>query len=285
MPDAYEVPPYSWLSQAESIDEFVERFNRWWAGSEIDVSPVTDDRPFVVDFHPGIPPQMIRFVWVVALVVLVFSAGTIVWLTRTGAGRAGPLSGAVLYFALLGAGFMLVEVCLAQKLILYLGYPALTLSVILFSLLVGSGAGSLYSQSWSEESMLRKSAVAALAVTVGVVLLLAVMPPLLRATLGWSIGLRAAITMALLIPLGFGMGIPFPTGLREVGRWTGDIVPWAWGINGVVSVLGSVAAMLAGKLWGFQTVLLGGAAVYAIVFALTAAAHARQGWLGRSGAP
>jgi hypothetical protein len=130
--------------------------------------------------------------------------------------------------------------------------------------------------------MLRRSAIAALAVTVLVIVLLAVLPALLSATLGWSIGLRAGITMALLVPLGFVMGIPFPTGLREVGRWTGDIVPWAWGVNGVVSVLGSVAAMLAGKLWGFQTLLLGGAAVYAIVFALTAAAHARQGWLGRS---
>ncbi|MFW5867930.1 MAG: hypothetical protein ACOCX2_08955, partial [Armatimonadota bacterium] len=282
VPGAYEVPPYGWLTQSESIDEFVEQFNRWWVAGDIDVSPVTDDRPFVIDFHPGIPAQMSRFVWAVALAVLLFSLGAIVGLTRSGAGRAGPLTGAVVYFSLLGAGFMLVEVCLAQKLILYLGYPALTLSVILFSLLLGSGAGSLYSQSWPEDRMLRRSGLAALAVTVSVIVLVLVLPVLLNATLGWSIGLRAAMTMALLLPLGFAMGIPFPTGVREVGQWTGDIVPWAWGINGVVSVLGSVAAMLAGKLWGFDTVLLGGAAVYAVVFAMSVIAQARPHWLGRS---
>ncbi len=282
MPGAYEVPPYGWLGRTASTGEFVESFNRWWGPGEVDVSPVTDDRPFVIDFHPGIPSQMSNFVWAVTLVVVLFSAGAIIGLARSGAGRAGPLTAAVVYFALLGAGFMLVEVCLAQKLILYLGYPALTLSVILFSVLLGSGAGSLFSQSWPESAMLRRSGFAALSVCGAVIALVLVLPWLLSATLGWSIGLRAAITMALLFPLGFGMGIPFPTGLREVGRWTGDIVPWAWGVNGVVSVLGSVAAMLGGKLWGFQTVLLGGAAVYAIVFALSMAAHARPDWLGRS---
>jgi len=282
LPGAYEVPPYGWLTQTGSIEEFATQFDQWWASGQVDVAPAVDDRPFVIDFHPGIPAQMSGFVWVIALIVLAFSVGTISLLTRSGAGTVGTLSGTVVYFALLGAGYMLVEVCLAQKLILYLGYPALTLSVILFSLLVGSGAGSLFSQSWPESAMLRRSALAALAACGGVIVLVLVLSPLLDATLGWSIGLRAAVTMALLVPLGFAMGIPFPTGLREVGRWKGDIVPWAWGINGVVSVLGSVSAMLAGKLWGFQTVLLGGAAVYALVFAITSIAQARPHWLGRS---
>ncbi len=281
-PGAYEVPPYGWLTETDSHEQFVERFDQWWAASSVDVSPATDERPFVIDFHRGIPAPMSRFVWTVLLLVLVFAAGTIVSLTRSGAGAVGTLTATVAYFALLGAGYMLVEVCLAQKLILYLGYPSLTLSVILFSLLVGSGAGSLYSQNWAEGKMLHRSAIAALIVVAAVLALLAVMPPLLSATLGWPVGLRAGVTMLLLVPLGFVMGIPFPTGLREVGRWKGDIVPWAWGINGVVSVLGSVAAMLAAKLWGFQTVLLGGAAIYALVFALTALAQARPGWLGRS---
>jgi hypothetical protein len=281
-PRAYEVPPFGWLREGMSIGDFGERFNDWWAGADIEVIPRTDDRPFVIDFNRGIPPQMSGFVIVALGAVLLFSLVTIVVLVRSGIGTAGPLSGAVLYFALLGAGYMLVEVCLAQKLILYLGYPALTLSVILFSLLLGSGCGSLYSQSWPENVMLRRAAISALLVVAIVLLLLVGLRPLLTATLGWPIGLRSLLTMALLFPLGFMMGIPFPTGLREVGCWKGDMVPWAWGINGVVSVLGSVSAMLAAKLWGFQMVLLGGAAVYAVVFALAAAAQSRRGWLCRS---
>lgn len=280
VPGAFEVPPFSWMAQAATGEEFVAAFDRWWVGADVDIQPRTDDQPFVIDFNRGIPPEMLRFVLEIALAVLLFSALTIIGLVRRGGGRASVLTGAVVYFMLLGAGYMLVEVCLAQKLILYLGYPALTLSVILFSLLVGSGMGSLHSQSWPRASMLRSAAFAALAVTGAVVLLNLILPPLLDATLAWPIGLRTVLTMALLGPLGFAMGMPFPTGLREVGAWGGAIVPWAWGVNGVASVLGSVSAMLAAKLWGFSTVLLGGAAVYAIAFALLALAHARRGDLG-----
>lgn len=277
-PGAYEVPPFEWL-RGSTEAQFVETFDRWWGAGRVDVSPRTDNQPFVVDFHPGIPPQMQRFVALVAFGVTLFSLITIIWLVRAGTAGAAPLTGAVIYFALLGAGFMLVEVCLAQQLILYLGYPALTLSVILFALLVGSGAGSLYSQSWPESTMLRSAAIASLLICIAVVALVFVLPPLLDSTLGLPIGLRTLVTVAVLLPLGFAMGMPFPTGLREVGSWPGDIVPWAWGVNGVVSVLGSVLAMLGAKLWGFQTVLLGGAAVYAIVFALASLAYARRNWL------
>ncbi|MEA3403573.1 MAG: hypothetical protein U9R79_20185 [Armatimonadota bacterium] len=281
-PDAVEQPPLNWVEDITSR-EFVERFDRWWPHADVDVSPCTDDRPFIIDFNPGVPPQMTRFIAAIALGVLLFAGLSIAWLVRWGQERAGPLTGAVAYFALLGAGYMLVEVCLAQKLILYLGYPALTLSVILFALLIGSGAGSLFSQAWPRPGMLRSAALAALVVAVAVVVLLLVLPTILSATLSWNVGLRTFVTMTLLAPLGFAMGMPFPTGLREVGGWGAAIVPWAWGINGVASVLGSVAAMLAAKLWGFQTVLLGGAAVYAAAFALAAAAHARRGALpGRS---
>lgn len=280
VPGALELAPFSWMAQTATGAEFVAAFDRWWADGDVDIQPRTDDRPFVIDFHPGIPPAMLRFVLEIALAVLLFSALAIIGLVRRGeTGRAGPLIGAVIYFMLLGAGYMLVEVCLTQKLILYLGYPALTLSVILFSLLVGSSLGSLHSQSWPRASMLRSAALAALTVTGAVVALILVLPPLLGATLAWPIGLRTVLTMALLGPLGFAMGMPFPTGLREVGEWGGAIVPWAWGVNGVASVLGSVSAMLAAKLWGFSTVLLGGAAVYAVAFALLAGAHARRGAL------
>ncbi|MGD9496158.1 MAG: hypothetical protein AB7Y46_07595 [Armatimonadota bacterium] len=281
LPGALEVAPFAWLSEGITPEQFAARFDAWWRPGEVDIAPCLDDRPFVIDFHPGVPPQMSRFVGEIALAVVLFSAFVIVELGRSGAARPGPLAGAVVYFMLLGGGYMLVEVCLAQKLILYLGYPALTLSVILFALLVGSGAGSLYSQSWPRASMLRAAAFAALGVAVAVVVLLGTLPVVLDGTLAWPIGLRALVSMALLVPLGFAMGMPFPTGLREVGAWGGAMVPWAWGVNGVASVLGSVSAMLAAKLWGFQTVLLGGAAVYALAFALLAAAHAGRAALPR----
>lgn len=278
-PGAYEPEPFARLAAGQmTMDQFVAYVDRWWGQTPVNVAPCTDDRPFVIDFHPGIPAHMRNFALGVFLLVVLFSVGTIVHLARTGAADGpswGLLTGAVIYFCLLGAGYMLLEVCLAQKLILYLGYPALTLSVILFSLLVGSGLGSLFSQRWPRPQMLRTAAVAALLVSLGTVALIVLLPPLLSATLVWPITRRCLMVMALLVPLGFGMGIPFPTGLREVGTWPGSIVPWAWGVNGVASVLGSMLAMLLGKLFGFQTVLLGGAAVYALVFAVASAAWSR----------
>ncbi|MCD6362301.1 MAG: hypothetical protein J7M38_15700 [Armatimonadetes bacterium] len=271
-PGAYEPEPFAELASGRvSMDDFVRHVDRWWSAVPVNVAPCTDDRPFVIDFNPGIPPRMRNFTIGVFLLVVLFSAVTIIYLARErgGAGR-GLLTGAVVYFCLLGAGYMLVEVCLAQKLILYLGYPALTLSVILFSLLVGSGAGSLFSQRWPRAVMFRAGAWASLGVAAGIVVLMAVLPPLLNATLAWPTVARCLVAMLILMPLGFAMGTPFPTGLREVGSWPGNIVPWAWGINGVASVLGSLLAMLLAKFFGFQTVLLGGAAVYAVVFALAA---------------
>ncbi len=279
-PGAYEPEPFKWLrDEGVGVDEFARRFDRWWRPIEVNVTPCTDDRPFVIDFTWGIPARFRNFALGVAALVVVFSAVTVWQLSRAQAdarATTASLTGAVLYFMLLGAGYMLVEVCLTQKLILYLGYPALTLSVILFSLLVGSGAGSLFSQRWLRRGMLRSAALAALIVSLGVVALVLVLPAVLSATLAWPIQARSAMTMLILAPLGFAMGMPFPTGLREVGSWDRSFVPWAWGVNGVTSVLGSVLAMLLAKLYGFQTVLLGGAAVYAIAFALAAAAHARR---------
>jgi len=93
-----------------------------------------------------------------------------------------------------------------------------------------------------------------------------------EATLAWDIRLRCAVAMALLMPLGFAMGTPFPTGVRIVGGWSPDLVPWMWGLNGVTSVVGSVAAMSLAKLHGFGAVLAVGTGIYALA-ALVAFGH------------
>jgi len=149
--------------------------------------------------------------------------------------------------------------------VLYLGYPVLTLSVILFSLLLGGGLGSLWSQSWPlRHGLSLKAAGAALVVALGALVVYRLHPLIVSETLAWPIQYRCAMTMALLIPLGFVMGTPFPTGIRIVGTWAKDLVPWMWGINGVTSVVGSVGSMALAKLLGFGSVLIIGTVVYAL---------------------
>ena len=94
--------------------------------------------------------------------------------------------------------------------------------------------------------------------------------PVVTATLGADIRIRCLLTMLMLLPLGFALGIPFPTGLRAVGRRAEKFVPWMWGVNGLMSVVGSVGAMVIAKFWGFHATQLAGWAVYGIVCILAA---------------
>jgi hypothetical protein len=271
-PGVYEPAPFGQLTRAGMSDrEFVDWWNRWQrlAGSRrVDFTPCPDDRPFVVDMSVGVPPQFLAFMWAAVGLAVVLTVVALTVLRRAqpeGLPGPGRLSAAALYFGCLGIGFMLVEIVLTQRLVLYLGYPVLTLSVILFSLLLGGGLGSLWSQSWrTGRSLALKAAGAAAGVAVLALLISWLQPGLVQATLRWSLPLRCVVTMGLLVPLGFLMGTPFPTGVRVVGAWTAELVPWMWGLNGLTSVVGSVAAMSVAKLLGFTSVLYLGAGVYAV---------------------
>jgi hypothetical protein len=78
--------------------------------------------------------------------------------------------------------------------------------------------------------------------------------------------LRVGVTVLVLAPLGVLMGMFFPSGLRSVGEEAAGFIPWAWGINGCLSVYGSVVAILAAMVYGFTATLALGAAAYAGAF-------------------
>jgi len=80
--------------------------------------------------------------------------------------------------------------------------------------------------------------------------------------------------MLMLLPLGMALGMPFPTGLRAVGARAGSFVPWMWGVNGLMSVVGSVGAMMVAKFWGFHMTLWCGWGVYALAALLAATTRA-----------
>ena len=275
---AFEPEPFVHLTRdGMSNQQFVQWWNAWRRPPKpIDFAPCTDDRPFVVDMSVGMPPQFSRFMWTAIGLVVLLTICVTIWATQSGVGERATtlnLSGAALFFCLLGIGFMLVEVVLTQRLVLYLGYPVLTLSVILFSLLLGGGLGSLWSQSWrAGRGLAARAAIAALVVACAGAVIYWLHPLIVEATLAWDIRLRCAVAMALLMPLGFAMGTPFPTGVRIVGGWSPDLVPWMWGLNGVTSVVGSVAAMSLAKLHGFGAVLAVGTGIYALA-ALVAFGH------------
>ena len=222
------------------------------------VDPVFDDRPFFfARAKPwGLPRAMRRaFLWILApvlvLCVLFLAFG------KPKGERMVPYAASVAYFASLGVGFIAVELSLLQHLTLLLGHPIFTLSILLFTLLAFGGLGSVSSGRFRLGPVCL--GVAALAVVYALALPRAV-PTLLPLPLGG----RIAVAIVLVAPLGFLMGMPFPRGLQATGRGPFPPPPFYWGLNGIFSVVGSMATMVAAVVFGFTWAMVGGAAFYLV---------------------
>lgn len=169
----------------------------------------------------------------------------------------------LLYFAALGGGFMLLEVSLIQKFVLFLGYPAYAFGATLSALLVSSGIGSyLTRRVTAGEGRVLGLALATLAAIVGVHLTL--LPVLFRELIGLALPVRVALAMVIQAPLGIVLGMFFPLGVQRVRRLDARMVPWMWAVNGACSVVSTVVAILLATAFGFATVSLTALAVYAL---------------------
>lgn len=179
------------------------------------------------------------------------------------------------YFGALGLGFIFAEIALLQRFMLFLGQPVYALAVVLAGLLVFTGVGSALAGRVRESP--GRSLGRILLVAIGVLLATALLtPPIFSAALGLPLSARAMISILLVAPLGIALGMPFPTGLRVAAADAAPIVPWAWGVNGFFTVIGSVAAVILGMAFGFTVVLaLAGLCYVVALIALSGARDAR----------
>lgn len=243
-----------------------------------DISPVSDNRPFFFytvrtgelwDFVTGGKSEDVKLnlgmmVLFVLLGLSVAATGLLLLLPRAVLRMHLPREPAALahlgYFFAIGLGFILVEVALIQKFVLFLGQPTYSLTVVVFTLLAASGLGSYASRRLIGEDDRRLGGL--LATVAGLVVLLAVgAPRLLEAGVGWPLWWKCLATAALLAPAGFAMGMAFPSGLKRLEKRYPAAVRWAWAMNSAASVLGSVAAVFFAIHLGLaETLLLGGAA-------------------------
>ncbi|HMC30624.1 MAG TPA: hypothetical protein VKL99_07290, partial [Candidatus Angelobacter sp.] len=169
--------------------------------------------------------------------------------------RTGLL--ALLYFIAVGFGYILVEISLIQRFVLFLGHPTYALTVVVFLLLLSSGVGSVAAR----RRITSAGKVLLLLVVIAglIVLNVAVLPWLLPAAVGLPFAIKLLVSALVLAPLGFLMGMPFPTGLRLV-----QTVEWAWALNAAASVLGSVLAMVIAIHFGLTITLLCAAVAYVL---------------------
>ena len=248
----------------------------FYEGYPYDVEPITDDRPFFFKFHKwssflggkekvgrldyealaGRDPIglkiLLSLLVFVSLAVLVLVILPLFFLP--GGGRSPQKGRVFIYFFGIGLGFIFAEVASLQRFVLFLGHPTYSLTVVLFSFLLFMGLGSLASQAG------RARNTAPLRTALGLVLLFLLLhvfllPSLFRTFLSSPEGIRMLVAVFVIAPLAFFMGFAFPLGLRITGGLGGRLVPWAWGVNGAASVIGSVLAVILAMAGGFTLVL------------------------------
>ncbi len=270
-------PVFTELVTTPDMNQFLQDY-------PLDVTPTTDDRPFFFntawprDFFKLWQPSdgrvgvhlLARVLIIVVTLVLIFMLGPLFLRRRSALANVESVSrwSTLLYFSCLGAGFMLVEVALISKFVLFLGHPINALTVVLCTLLISAGLGSQWSGRHVDGGHAALGRVIAMALA-GIVALDLVLELVFVNIVGWPFWLCVLITIATLGPVGFLMGMPFPLALRlldRVGpRWA-ELIPWVWGINGASSVLGSILAISVAINFGFRFTLFTGLAVYGLAF-------------------
>ncbi|HWP91584.1 MAG TPA: hypothetical protein VNN20_05260 [Thermodesulfobacteriota bacterium] len=237
--------------------------DQFYAYFDHKVDPVKDDSPFyfAIEKPYGIPSYLMKLILIPVIATLLFFGFSISYSNEMIGLKGGLL---VIYFVALGLGFMLVEISILQKFILLLGHPIFTLSVILFSLLLSGGIGSYLSGRFEEKALLRRMGMVCLLIFLISTIYALSLPFLIKIFLPFSIETRIAVTFILLFPLGLLMGMPFPLGIRVVSNLLKTGVPFYWGLNGIMSVFGSIAAVIIGVGIGFTFTTLAGSLSYLI---------------------
>jgi hypothetical protein len=252
---------------------------------KFNVAPVSDDAPFFfftlklkqilnsklaqgIDWKVNVGVAVLGMVLLLSLLaVLAFLIVPLVLHGNRGRGMVLPL----MYFVAVGLGYILVEIAFIQRFVLFLGHPTYALTVVIFLMLLSSGAGSLFSRRWLKHPAAGRWPLAV--ITAAILAYVFLLPALLPNLVGLAFPLKLLVSGILLVPLAFTMGMPFPTGLRALVSMPSPEFPaaedtkdnsveWAWAMNAASSVLGSVLAMVIAVRFGLNVTLACGALAY-----------------------
>jgi hypothetical protein len=263
--------PYSALLNGQiNLDQFYSMFNT-------KVYPVTDDNPYFLSFEKPLPRAVEVLLYASFGIVAIFLLIPFAWMKQRGKEEKNVLginkseirtATVIPYFAALGMGFILIELALLQKLILLMGNPTMTFALLLFTLLISSGAGSLLSSRIAKNNM--KNLVFVIGGIAGFgILYVLFLPPIIYSTIAQPFEVKAAVSIAILAPIGFLMGMPLPTGMRLLKVHRPDYIPWMWAVNGAFSVLGAVLAIAIGIMYGSSLAMVLGILIYLVALGIS----------------
>jgi hypothetical protein len=269
--------PYSAFLNGEiNLDQFYDMF-------KTKVYPVTDDNPYFLSFEKPLPSAVEVLLYGSIGIVAIFLLVPFSWIRRgTGIAAGGGggqteisseksdlrIATVIPYFAALGVGFILIELALLQKLILLMGNPTMTFALLLFTLLLSSGSGSLLSTRIAKNNMRNLVFVIGGIAGIGISYVF-FLPSIIYSTIAEPIGVKAAVSIAILAPIGFLMGMPLPTGMRLLKVHRPGYIPWMWAINGAFSVLGAVLAIALGIMYGSSLAMVLGILIYLIALGIS----------------
>ncbi len=177
----------------------------------------------------------------------------------------------VVYFLSLGLAFLFIEIAFIQRFVLFLGHPLYAVSVVLAAFLIFAGLGAAFSSRFAllAKNQLHISPILAAVVGIGCIALIysVLLPWVLMQLISAALPIKLLTALALIAPIAFLLGMPFPLGLTKVSSRFPEMVPWAWGINGCASVISPVLATILAMSFGFTVVVLLAVALYGVAAA------------------
>jgi hypothetical protein len=254
------------------------------ADPDFDYSPPDDERPYffnllklrsvgrvdVLTRNAGLIIGNLYATATLAILCVVAAAlvaAIIVWpLLRVGRPAMSPadFAAAVAYFSAIGAGYMFIQVAFLQRFSVLLGHPTYTFAIILFSMIVFTGAGSFLSDRLSIDET-RRIAWIPIAIAVALAVALAALKPAFAASVERNLFGRTCAVLAFTAPISTLLGFCFPIGMRLVGQRSTTVTAWMWGVNGACGVLASVLAVAVSMWIGIDVNLMIAAALYLLL--------------------
>ena len=262
--------------RTDNRDEFIDEFPR-------NISPTTDNQPYFFNFtkwnnplsstpfikesttvSQGNPMFIFGQLILSSVLALLFILLPVALSKRKNLSRKYAAR-FFIYFSGLGLGFITLEVSLMQKLVLLLGHPIYSITVTLFSMLVFTGIGSILSRKWFSLPTRRAWIVpAGLAIYVPLIIIFS--PQVVEKCIALPLFVRILVTGAVLAPVGLLLGIPFAYGIKILDRFNPSIVPWAWAVNGCLTVIGSILTVILSMNFGFNVAMSFAVIVYFLSF-------------------
>ncbi|RKD31788.1 hypothetical protein [Thermohalobacter berrensis] len=252
------MPGLKYMDIYEGISKGELKLSELYDKLTINIKPSTDDRPFFYNFTKGLPNTL----KILLNITFLLTATTYLYIVKY-----QKLFRHAVYFGAIGVGFMMIEIPLIQKSILFLGNPAKAFSYILFSLLLSCGIGSFFSTKKVFMTKVKERQIIFILIPIITMGLLALIPFIINNYINIDNAYKLLLISIILFPLGFFMGMAFPMGIFKLRAQNNhNYIPLMWGINGITSVLGSVLALAVSMSFGFNIAIITGALFYLAIF-------------------